>query len=161
MTSTGGRFKKCGSETSETLKPRNVETPQTKRKLVDLTSGKEYAGPLAEEAAEGEVSTCQRFNVSHVSQLDDSAEQMHEDGTLSDERLMDEERLVEMDSRLEREVCAWVLRAAQEHGWKTLHFDGWPRGGGAFSWKKLVFEMEFEQVLALQNTMEQMGWKGV
>ena len=56
---------------------------------------------------------------------------------------------------------ACVLRAAQEHGWKPLHFNGWPRGGGAFCWKMLVAEMEFEQVLALRNAMEQMGWKGV
>ena len=104
---------------------------------------------------------CQRFEVSQVSKLDVSDEQAHEAGALSDECLSDAERLAEMDALLGEEVRAQVLHAAQEHGWKTLHFDGWARGGGAFSWKKLVTEMEFEQLLALRNTMEQMGWKGV
>ena len=62
-------------------------------------------------------------------------------------------------------IVAFVIQrsfvSAQEHGWKTLHFDGWPRGGGSFSWKKLVAELEFEQLLMLRNTMEQMGWKGM
>jgi hypothetical protein len=29
------------------------------------------------------------------------------------------------------------------------------------SWKKLVAELKFEQVLQMRNTMEQLGWKGV
>ena len=56
---------------------------------------------------------------------------------------------------------ARVLRAAQENGWMPLHVDGWARCGGALSWKKLVAELEFEQVLALRNTMEQLGLRGV
>jgi hypothetical protein len=39
-----------------------------------------------------------------------------------------------------------VLRAAPEDGWKTLHSRGRARGS-ALSWKKLVAELEFEQVL--------------
>jgi hypothetical protein len=45
---TGGLFKKCASETFETVKPRNVETP-VQRTLVDVTSGKEYVEPIAED----------------------------------------------------------------------------------------------------------------
>jgi hypothetical protein len=57
------------------------------------------------------------------------------------------------------EVRAQVLCAAQENGWETLHCDGWTRGGGSLSWQKLVAELEFEQLLAMRNTMQQLGWK--
>jgi hypothetical protein len=59
------------------------------------------------------------------------------------------------------EVRAQVLRAAQEHGWKTLHFDCWARGGWAFLWKKLVAELEFEQVLTAAEHHGAAGLEGV
>ena len=63
LNNTGGLFKKCARETFETVKPRNFETPKAERKLVDLTSGKEYARPCPETFQK------QKFQRARVSQF--------------------------------------------------------------------------------------------
>ena len=78
---------------------------------VDVPDRKEDAEPLADE-----VSKCQRFKVSKVSQTICSDEQERVEGALSGERQIDAKRLAEMDALLEREVHAWVLCVAQENG---------------------------------------------
>jgi hypothetical protein len=159
LNNTGGSSTRA-SETFETEKPRNVETPQ-QRTLVGVNSGKEYGEPIAEGVSATEVSTCQRFEVSKVSLVHVSDTQGQEEDVLSREHLIDAKNLEEIDALLEGEVRAWVLRAAQENGWKTLHFSGWPRGG-ALPLKE-VGGRDGVRAGARRgtNTMVPLGWRGV
>jgi hypothetical protein len=54
-----------------------------------------------------------------------------------------------------------ILYAAEEHGWRSLQVDGWARGGGSFSWKKIAEEAGLPRLLTILAAMQRLGWKGV
>jgi hypothetical protein len=75
--------------------------------------------------------------------------------------LIEPDALAQVRALFEEAARSRVLACAEAQGWRSLHLEGWARGGGAFSWKKLVEEAGLPRLWTILNAMQHVGWKGV
>lgn len=83
-----------------------------------------------------------------------------ETGLIAISSLIEPETLTHVVGLVEEEARAQVLHTAQEHDWKALFIDGWARGGGAFSWKRIVEGAKLSKLFDILTSMQQQGWQG-
>ena len=80
---------------------------------------------------------------------------------ISVSELIEPEALAQVRALFEEAARTRALACAEVNGWRSLHLEGWARGGGAFSWKKLVEEAGLPRLWTILATMQHVGWKGV
>src|SRR5262249_35721367 len=81
-------------------------------------------------------------------------------GLIHGSELIEAEALAHARTLLEEAARTRVLACAEVQGWRSLQVDGWARGGGAFSWKKIAEGAGLQKLWTILAAMQHAGWQG-